>query len=352
LAIRSRLQLLEDCPRSHKNRRMANYAYTFAGIFVAAMLWKKFTNRNTFISKEKLPSTSVLITGCDSGFGEATAIELYNRGLKVFAACLTSEGVVRLENLSKTGSGKGQLFPFVCDITKDADIEQAVQFVTANSPNGLWALINNAGIGAGGPIEWCPMSMYRKVLDVNFFGHVAVTKAFLPLIRKVKGRVINITSVAGTFAGPHMSCYSASKFALEAFTDSLRREMFAFGVKVINIAPAFMNTPIVQNYDARARALWDQLPANIKATYSPGYLEKMIGLSKDVISKSQNPKLVVDTLIGAVFGRNPREKYFVGKGTAILVWMISLLPVSFMDSNVRKRAKALYAAVQQNSEKM
>jgi len=327
---------------------MANYVYALAGVFVAAALWRKVANRNPILTKEKLSSTSVVITGCDSGFGEATAIELYKRGLKVFAACLTADGVARLEGINKVGSGKGQLFPFICDITQEADVARALQLVAANSPNGLWALINNAGVGAGGPVEWTPLSTYRKVLDVNFFGHVAVTKTFLPLIRKAKGRVINITSVAGTLAAPHMSVYAASKFALEAFSDALRREMLAFGVKVITIAPTFMNTPILVNGEERSRALWNQTPENIKAAYTPAYLERMLALSKQVVQRAQSPQLVVDQIVSATLGSNPKPKYYVGKGTFALVWTIALLPVSFMDSTVKKRAKELYAVVKQN----
>jgi len=180
---------------------------------------------------------SILITGCDSGFGKLTAERLNQLGYKIFAACLTQEGIKGLPN-----GVKG----FIMDVTKQSDVDKAFQFVQKEIPKGLDVLINNAGILLGSLIEWTTMEEYQKMMDVNFFGMVRVTLAFLPLIRKVQGKIINITSMAGYFVPPSMAGYGATKHAAEGFTDGLRRELKNFGIKVVIIEPTAAKTSILQ----------------------------------------------------------------------------------------------------------
>lgn len=181
-------------------------------------------------------SLVVVITGCDSGFGELSAVRLSQLGFNVVAGCLTKDGASRME-----GSVARAV---VCDITKEADVMSLVQETEqlVSSLNGhLWAVVNNAGIAASGPLDWVTLDSYRRIMEVNFFGHVCVTKAMLPLLKQCgESRIVNLSSVAGLTAGGNLSAYSASKHAMEGFLKSIVGELRPWHIYVCNINPAFM----------------------------------------------------------------------------------------------------------------
>ncbi|CAM9643370.1 unnamed protein product, partial [Ectocarpus fasciculatus] len=178
----------------------------------------------------------IVVTGCDSGFGELSAVRLSKRGFKVVAACLTKEGADRVRDSVATA--------VVCDITKEADVARLVKETEelVVSLNGhLWALINNAGIASSGPLDWVQLDSYRRIMEVNFFGHVSVTKAMLPLLKQCgQSRIINLSSLAGLLGGANLSAYSASKHAMEGFMKSLVSELRPWHIYMCNINPAFM----------------------------------------------------------------------------------------------------------------
>jgi len=178
----------------------------------------------------------VVITGCDSGFGEMAAVQLAKLKFHVIAGCLTTKGCDNLK-------GKVAL-ALQCDVTKDENIAQFVAETGAYcKTNGckVWAVVNNAGIGPGGCMDWYSMAMYRRLLEVNLFGLIAVTKAFLPLLKRNPGaRYINLSSLAGIVGGSKMSAYCASKHAVEGFAKCLRVEMQPWGLHMVNINPGFM----------------------------------------------------------------------------------------------------------------
>ncbi|XP_028518747.1 retinol dehydrogenase 7 isoform X2 [Exaiptasia diaphana] len=136
----------------------------------------------------------ILITGCDSGFGKSTAVRLDRLGLNVFATCLTKKGKENLERLCTR-----RLTVIIMDVTDSAQIRNCLQIVQKKIPPnvGLWALINNAGCMTFGPLEWFSLDDYKKMADVNLWGLIDMTKHFLPLIKKAKGRVVNFSSIAG-----------------------------------------------------------------------------------------------------------------------------------------------------------
>jgi NAD(P)-dependent dehydrogenase (short-subunit alcohol dehydrogenase family) len=144
--------------------------------------------------------------------------------------------------LTPVGNGGSDVFrgrAVRCDITSEADVEELTGVVSALCQSGLelHAVVNNAGVVLGFDVEFTPMSDYQRVMDVNCFGGIRVTKALLPLIVRSHGRVVNVTSVAGFFSGAHTSAYACSKYAFTAFSDALRREMKDFGVHVANVQP-------------------------------------------------------------------------------------------------------------------
>ncbi|XP_064630840.1 D-beta-hydroxybutyrate dehydrogenase, mitochondrial-like isoform X2 [Lineus longissimus] len=179
---------------------------------------------------------AVLITGCDSGFGKWLAEKLDALGFTVIACCMFPDKGGADDLRRKCSS---RLHILRLDVTSNEDVNAAVKYVKDKIGNGLWALVNNAGISWTGETEWTDVSTYEKIYSVNVFGVIRVTKAFLPLIRKTRGRVVNVASMAGRFALSGFSAYCSSKFACIGFSDALRREMRKFGVTVHTIEPAF-----------------------------------------------------------------------------------------------------------------
>jgi len=186
---------------------------------------------------------AVLTTGASKGIGFAAARFLAERGYR-------SLGTVRREEDAAPLREAG-VEPVLLDVTDPASISRAlveVERILGGIP--LRALVNNAGVPAVGPIELADLDEARALFEVNFFGALAVTQAFLPLLRASRGRLVNMSSISGRFAFPFVGVYSASKHALEAASDALRRELLTAGVDVILIEPGSVQTPIWNNIAA------------------------------------------------------------------------------------------------------
>jgi NAD(P)-dependent dehydrogenase (short-subunit alcohol dehydrogenase family) len=268
----------------------------------------------------------VLITGCDTGFGYALAIELDKQGFNVLAGVFVPDNVTSL---------KSELSPkatvFRLDITKQDDID-AVYDLVKDKTNTLHSIVNNAGIAAGSYIDFTSMEVMRKVMDVNFFGHVAMTKKFLPLlITKRDSRVINICSVAGYLAGAGMSAYAASKFALESFSDCLRREMFPWGLRVSIIEPGFMRTPIIEGIKKPFSEFWAALPSDVQERWGEKFLEEQRNKAVDMIKVAEDPIKVVRVLQHAVMNTAPHIRYRPGWQSGVVMFPISMLPAWITD---------------------
>jgi len=179
-------------------------------------------------------------TGCDSGFGHLLAKRLNSLGYVVYGGCLDAIGAGAQE-LSRTAAHPNTLKLLNLDVTKDEDVQKALQVIKTDLEKDgvkLWAIVNNAGIAKLAWVEWGTLEDFQKVIGVNLIGMVRVTRAFLPLIRQTKGRVVNVASLAGRLAPPGMAAYSMSKHGVVAFSDALRREMSGWEVKVSSIEPA------------------------------------------------------------------------------------------------------------------
>jgi len=193
----------------------------------------------------------VVITGVSTGIGYSSAKILCDSGYRVFGS------VRKQEDAEKVTSEFGANFtPLIFDVTDSMGIQENAKIVKGELIPGeaLAGLVNNAGVAMGGPINLIDTDVFRKQFEVNFFGLIEVTKAFLPMLGAVKnsmqqGKIINISSVSGRRAHPFVAPYTASKFAVEAFSDALRREMLLYGVDVILIEPGPIKT-----------AIWDKVP--------------------------------------------------------------------------------------------
>ena len=181
----------------------------------------------------------ILVTGAASGIGKATVLTLAKRGFGVYATYATDKSQAELEKLR----GVGGIEAFKLDITNDDDVGSAVAFIEEKGIN-LLALVNNAGIFSPGPLMEYPVERLIEQYNVNVFGTHRLTKAIFPLLLKSRGRIVNVSSVAGFVATPFSGPYASSKHAIEGWSDALRRELMPLGVKVIVVEPALINTPL------------------------------------------------------------------------------------------------------------
>uniref|UniRef100_A0A7M4EBN7 17-beta-hydroxysteroid dehydrogenase type 6-like n=1 Tax=Crocodylus porosus TaxID=8502 RepID=A0A7M4EBN7_CROPO len=277
-----------------------------------------------------LPDKHVFITGCDSGFGHLLAKQLDGRGLRVLAACLTEQGAERLREATS-----GRLQTAILDVTRSDSIAAATAWVKGQvGDRGLWGLVNNAGIGVPtAPNEWLSKADFVKVLDVNLIGLIEVTLSLLPLVRRARGRVVNVASVMGrltVFGGG----YCPTKYGVEAFSDSLRRELRDFGVKVSIIEPGGFRTQILDLQLVRKslEQVWSCASANVKEAYGQQYFESYFEKFKELLSTiSPNLHLVTDAMEHALTAQHPRTRYSCGWDAKLLYLPVSYLPTSWAD---------------------
>ncbi|XP_031705756.1 D-beta-hydroxybutyrate dehydrogenase, mitochondrial [Anarrhichthys ocellatus] len=259
---------------------------------------------------------AVLVTGCDSGFGHALAKQLHKLGFTVFAGCLFKdnggEGAKELEEFHSDGMKVVQL-----DVCSDEQVDQAVEYVKESledTKTGLWAVVNNAGLSTFGEVEFTPMDTYKQVLEVNLWGTIRVTKAVLPLIRRAKGRVVNLSSMNGRMGGALQSAYSVSKYGVEAFSDCLRYEMKTRGVKVSIIEPGnFTAATSIMTRDAvasTANKLWREAPSQVKEDYGKAHFEHLMALIRSSSNSGQkDPASVLDDITDAIMSKHPYTRY-------------------------------------------
>ncbi|CAF3716576.1 unnamed protein product [Rotaria sp. Silwood1] len=270
----------------------------------------------------------VLISGCDSGFGHGLAIELDKQGFNVLAGVFLPDNVAFLrEKLSSKAT------VFRLDITKQQDIDGAFELVNKKT-KVLHALVNNAGIAVAGHIDWTSMEAMRKVMDVNYFGHVAMTKKFLPLlIAKRDSRVVNICSVAGYLSLPSGSAYCASKYAFESFSDCLRREMVPWGLHVSIIEPGYMRTSILESGVKSFEDSWNQLPNDVKERWGEDFIKATFNTRKNspLRKHAEDPMKVVRALQHAVMNTVPCIRYRPGWQSSLFFFPLCNLPAWFVD---------------------
>jgi len=270
---------------------------------------------------------SILITGCSPpktvSIGHSTAIALSLQGFQVFA------GVLNEEEAQKLKQNYPSLIPVILDVTKEIDIENAFRFISQQTENRpLVALINNAGVAIAEIVEYSNIQMFKNVMDVNAIGHVAVTIKFLPLILKSKGRIVNIISVAGLICTAKMTQYAMSKFAMEAFTDGLRREHMETGISVSAIEPTFIKTDMVKNIKISS------YPPDAESKYPYfAITEEEQRLSAQAIyNDALDVSVVVESILHAINSPTPKTRYIVAAKQFIIIVLLSrFLPDRILD---------------------
>jgi NAD(P)-dependent dehydrogenase (short-subunit alcohol dehydrogenase family) len=266
-----------------------------------------------------------VVTGASTGIGAATVRELARRRFHVLAG-------VRRDRDADAIRGPG-IEPVIIDITNPDDIHALVTRVRGDSQGrALRALVNNAGIGVNVPFESYAIDEWRNLFEVNLFGHVAVTQALLPALIRSKGRVVNISSVGGKVAMATYGPYAATKFALEAVSDALRREMAPFGVGVVVVEPGAVRTEMPGRAITTAHELASAMTPEQRQRYGPlvhaitaqtaSHTESGSGLPADAAAK---------VIAKAITARKPRTRYTVGRDAALITRLARFLPDRTLD---------------------
>jgi NAD(P)-dependent dehydrogenase (short-subunit alcohol dehydrogenase family) len=264
----------------------------------------------------------VVITGASSGIGEACALHLDKKGFTVFACVRKPEdGTALKKNTSD------RLTPILVDVTVPQSIEQArlsvAQAVAASG--AMLSLVNNAGVIVGGPLEFLSPEDLRKELEVNLIGVVQMTQAFLPLIRYGKGRIINMSSISGLIAFPFLGPYAATKFALEAISDSWRIELRPWHIMVSLIEPGDVATPLWEKSLTLIDKLIKQWPPQALELYGP-----IISMNGRFQKHGIPPEQVAKTVEHALTSAHPRTRYRIGQHRTI-VELVRRLPIGIRD---------------------
>jgi NAD(P)-dependent dehydrogenase (short-subunit alcohol dehydrogenase family) len=278
-----------------------------------------------------------LITGASTGIGRASALRLAASGWTVLAGVRDPAAGERL--LAGAGSA-GRVIPLTLDVTDAAQIAQAAERVRelgseagASTPGGLDALVNNAGIGLGGPLELISPEDLRRQFDVNVLGQVAVTQALLPALRRAHGRIVLVSSVGGRVAMAFTAPYAASKHALEAIGDALRVELRSSGVRVALIEPGSVATPIWDKSRAEADRL--SIPPELTAEYGhvPAAMDKTLS---ETARRGVPPEQVAETIERALTAPRMRARYVVGRDARAMLIARRLLPDLVFDRVVKR----------------
>ncbi len=270
-------------------------------------------------------NNTVFITGTSSGIGYVTALDLDRRGFRVFAT-------VRREQDGKALAVEAspQLRVLYLDITDADAIGRAAAEVEATvGEAGLDGLVNNAGVVEPGPIEFVSLDSLRRQLEVNVTGQVAVTQAFLPMLRRARGRIVNIGSVGGLNVLPFAGAYCASKFALEAVTDALRMELKASGIEVVLVEPGSVATPI-----------WTKGAGKILSEEAMAVYGASIRAMKKAVEATASqgiaPEVVARVIHKALTARRPKTRYLVGR-MAYVRALVQKLPDRLRDKLLLRR---------------
>ncbi len=260
---------------------------------------------------------SVLITGTSTGIGRATTLYLARRGFRVFAGVRKNEDGASLRSDASTG----QIDPVILDVTDAASIEAAVKTVSATLAGAsLAGLVNNAGYTMTAPMEYVDIDELRQQFEVNTFGNAAVTRAFLPLLRRPGGRIVNLSSGAGKIVTPLIGPYCASKYALEAISDALRVELRGVGIHVSVVEPGFIDTPMHEKNEAQIARLLEALPTEARTRYEPAIGK--LSAANERFSKTAAPAEEVATAVySALTSARPRSRYPVTREAKLLAWI-------------------------------
>jgi NAD(P)-dependent dehydrogenase (short-subunit alcohol dehydrogenase family) len=268
---------------------------------------------------------SVLITGASTGIGRATALHLDAAGWRVFAGVRREEDAASLREV-----GSERLVPLMLDVTDSAQIAAAAERIGEEvGEGGLDGLVNNAGVAMPSPLETLPIEDFRRQVEINLTGQVAVTQALLPQIRAARGRIVFLSSIGGRIAFPFTGAYHAAKFGIEAVGDVLRRELRGWGISVSVIEPGSIATAIWDRGERSADEIGERSPAR-EELYG-----KAIARYRKVMRKTAErgipPEKVAGTIEHALSSSRPRSRYLVGLDAKVQARIKYVIPTRLFD---------------------
>ncbi|XP_071033842.1 dehydrogenase/reductase SDR family member 9 isoform X3 [Parasteatoda tepidariorum] len=287
-----------------------NFLYLFVCLIIGFFSFE-FTKRKFLNERIKPQGKAIFITGCDSGFGHDLAKRLDDIGFHVYATCLypSGSGAERLKNECST-----RLQILEMNVASDESVKNAFKLVEKSLENlEFWALINNAGTQKGFTIDFARVQDFKDTMEVNAFGMLRVTKTFLPLVKRFKGRIINLTSLHGRIPAPHNSPYVMSKYAASGFSDCLRLEMNEWKIPVIQVEPELYRTLLTDDemVGTKMRLENDSVSRDLKKEYGGEYFEelKIATLRYLNVCCSTETVRVIDDLETAVCSKYPKIVY-------------------------------------------
>jgi NAD(P)-dependent dehydrogenase (short-subunit alcohol dehydrogenase family) len=269
---------------------------------------------------------TVVVTGASTGIGQACALLLDQLGFSVFAGVRQD---IDAQTLKQKASPR--LIPVFLDVTDAESIASVVEKVTNTVGDaGIVGLVNNAGIAVPGPLELLAIAEFEHQMQVNVTGQLAVTQAFLGLLRQSRGRIINMGSISGISPTPYLGAYNASKFALEALTDVMRMELRPWGISVSIIEPGSIATPIWDKSLTQSEIGQESLSQSAQELY--GRRMNIVRQKMQIIaSKGISPEMVAQTVVHALTANKPKTRYLIGQDAKIGALLKHILPDKLHD---------------------
>ena len=271
-----------------------------------------------------------VVTGCSSGIGRATALRLAEAGQHVYAGVRNpADG----EQLARRADG--ELTPLILDVTDASHITAAAHAVAGHAAAaGLDGLVNNAGFGVACPTELLQLQAFRRQLEVNVTGQLAVTQAFLPALRRARGRIVMVSTIGVRFTPPFAGPLDATKAALAALADALRQELAPWGVRVVLVEPASINSGAADKVSRDAAAAMAAAGPQGRALYEEAFA-KMLAVMQHREANGSPPPVAAATITRALTTPRPRTVYLTGKDSRRLA-ILSGLPTPIVDAARRR----------------
>ncbi len=266
-----------------------------------------------------------VVTGCSTGIGRATALRLDSSGWTVYAGVRRTQDAADL-----AAAGSDRLLSLIVDVTDPESIAACRERIGSEQPNGIAALVNNAGSAVSGPIEFVPLDDLRMQIEVNLIGQVAMLQALIPSLRKTGGRIVNVTSIGGIVASPFMGPYAASKFGLEALSDSLRNELRPWGIETIAIEPGSVATEIWETGARQFESSRERMPPAASDLYGRA-MEAMEKTAMEMGARGIPTDSAAALIERALDAKRPKARYRLGRDAHAMFALKRLLPDRVFD---------------------
>ncbi|WP_320778823.1 SDR family NAD(P)-dependent oxidoreductase [Streptomyces sp. CRN 30] len=274
-------------------------------------------------AQKKQKNELIVVSGASTGIGAATALELASMGYHVLAGVRTDSEADAVRT--------GNIEPVTLDITVPEHIEALARRIADDrEQRPLRALVNNAGIEVNAPVEVLPLSLWREQFETNLFGHIAVIQQLLPFLRRSRGRIVNISSVGGEAALPIFGAYAGTKSALEAASDSLRREVARQGVQVVVVQPGGVKTDMAAHSGSISLRLADGMSTEQQHLYGD-LIETTVARNTAFLERAVTAEKAGKAIAKATTTTRPRTRYTLGKDAAFVIPLARHLPDRLMD---------------------